>query len=206
MLLSLDIWNDENLVKVLKGNGVAVMPTDTLYGLVGKAKNKETVNRIYKLRKRNPKKPCIILIGDMKELQKFGLILTVEQKNEIKKYQEPTSFILDCPDEKFSYLHRGTHTLAFRLPQNKDLQNLLKKTGPLIAPSANLEAMPSAQNITDAKKYFGAVVDPVRGREGSQRASTSNGVDLYVDGGIIKGKASKVIELRKDGSISILRE
>ena len=187
MPLEQNIWNDENLVKVLKENSVAVMPTDTLYGVVGRAENKNVVERIYKIRKRNPEKPCIILIGDTGELQKFGIVLTSKQKKEIKKYQEPTSFVLDCPNEKFAYLHRGTKTLAFRIPSQKSLRELLLKTGPLIAPSANPEALLPAETISEAKKYFG------------------DSVDLYIDGGKLSGKASKIIKLNKDGSISIIR-
>ena len=66
-----NIWDNENLVKVLKADGVGVMPTDTLYGIVGKAKTEKVVNRIYTIRKRAPDKPCIILIGDIGELNKF---------------------------------------------------------------------------------------------------------------------------------------
>jgi len=182
-----NIWDNENLVKVLKADGVGVMPTDTLYGIVGKAKTEKVVNRIYTIRKRAPDKPCIILIGDIGELNKFSITLSKEQENKIQEFKEPVSFILDCPDEKLSYLHRGTKTLAFRLPAQKDLQELLKKTGPLIAPSANLENLPPAQNISEAKKYFG------------------DAVDLYIDGGTIKNKASKVIKLNKDGSVEVLR-
>jgi tRNA A37 threonylcarbamoyladenosine synthetase subunit TsaC/SUA5/YrdC len=47
--------------------------------------------------------------------------------------------------------------------------------------------MPPAETIEEAKKYFG------------------DGVDIYIDGGRIAGKASKVIKLHKDSSISILR-
>ena len=153
------IWDDSILTKTLKENGIAVMPTDTLYGIVGRADNPVVVGRIYTIRKRTPEKPCIILISDMKELQKFGIILTLDQKKEIEKYKESTSFILDCPDKTLQYLHRGTNTLAFRLPAQIDLQNLLKETGPLIAPSANPEAMPPATNISQAQKYFGDKVD-----------------------------------------------
>jgi len=183
-----DIWNDENLVCLLKARGVAVMPTDTLYGIVGRARNVSTVERIYKARKRNPDKPCIILIGHIDELKNLSINISPEQKREIKKFsKEPTSFVLDCPDEKFAYLHRGTKTLAFRVPAQAGLRKLLKQTGPLTAPSANLEARPPSENIAEAKKYFG------------------DGVDLYVDGGEIKGKASRVIKLHKDGSVTILR-
>lgn len=189
---------NKNLVKVLKENGVAVMPTDTLYGIVGKAESEEVVNRIYELRKRAPSKPCIVLISNIKDLEKFSIILSEKQKEALEKYwpldsandfqPEPVSVVLDCFDEKFSYLHRGTNSLAFRLPMQIGLQNLLKETGPLVAPSANLEGLPPALNIAEAKKYFG------------------NFVDLYIDGGEIKGKASKVIRLKNDGSIDVLRD
>ena len=161
------------------------MPTDTLYGIVGRAEDKEVVEKIYKLRKRNLKKPCMILISRWDEVKKFGIDIS---QIKIPEYKEPTSYILDCPEEKFGYLHRGTQTLAFRVPNIPELKDLLKEVGPLIAPSANTEALPPAENIEEAKKYFG------------------DNIDLYVDGGIIKGKASKVIKLHKDGSVSVIRE
>jgi len=162
-----------------------------LYGIVGRAQNVSTVERIYAIRKRNPEKPCIILIGDISELEKFSIFLLKEQKEILEQYwlsgSEPVSIVLDCSNERFSYLHRGTKTLAFRLPAQTELQNLLKQTGPLIAPSANPEGLPPAENISEAKKYFG------------------DEVDLYIDGGEIKGKPSKVIKLHKDGTVEILR-
>ena len=205
-----DIWNNKKLIKVLRENGVVVMPTDTIYGIVCRAQAESAVNRIYAVRKRNRKKPCIILIGDIAELEKFSVVLSGEQKNKLKEYwlgspsplpspegrggnadgvdrTLPTSIVLDCPDEKFSYLHRGTKTLAFRLPASQGLRDLLLKVGSLIAPSANLENFPPNDNIHDAKKHFG------------------DSVDLYVDGGVLTGKPSRLIKLRKDGSINVLR-
>jgi len=189
-------WDDENLMVVLKKGGVAIMPTDTIYGLVGQAQNISTVNRIYSLKKRNPQKPCIILIGDIGELAKFSITLSPEQKNKIQECWsfgdaqdfQPTSIILDCEDESLTYLHRGTKTLSFRLPSLAPLRELLLETGPLIAPSANPEGLPPAKNIVEAKKYFG------------------DSVDFYLDGNEVDNKHSKLIQLHKDGSESILRE
>jgi len=184
------VWNGENLLKILKEGGIAVMPTDTLYGIVGRAEDQQVVERIYKVRKRSPEKPCIILLGGTSELQKFAVVLTSEQKKEIAKIRNgarPTSFVLDCQEKRFEYLHRGTNTLAFRVPAQAELKDVLKKTGPLIAPSANPEGLPPAQNIAEAKKYFGSEVD------------------LYINGGEIKNKASKVIKLHRDGSDEVLR-
>lgn len=187
MQLLQNIWTDKNLIKVLQNDGVVIMPTDTIYGMVGKALNKVVVNHIYALRKRNSNKPCIVLIGEIGELEKFSIILSKEQKNIIKNFSIPTSFVLDCPDEKFAYLHRGTKTLAFRMPIYQELRDLLLKVGPLCAPSANPEGLSPAKNIDEAKKYFG------------------DSVDLYLDGGEITSKASKIIKLHKNGTVTIIR-
>lgn len=183
------VWNNDNLINILKSSGVVVMPTDTLYGILGSALDENTVEKIYEIRKRRPDKPCIILIGDMDDISKFSIDLTDKQKEELQKYWPgPVSVVLDCIDEKFKYLHRGTNTLAFRFPGSGDLRDLLLKTGPLIAPSANTEGDIPARNIPEAKKYFG------------------DSIDLYVDGGEIEGRASKVIRLNTDGSVVVLRE
>lgn len=184
-----NIWGDENSERMLKQGGVVIMPTDTLYGMLGQALNESTVNRIYAIRKRDPRKPCIILIGDINELEKFSVVLSEKQKQAIGKYWPgPVSIVLDCSEEKLFYLHRGTRTLAFRLPAPQAFRDFLLKTGPLVAPSANTETFPPSDNVHDAEKYFG------------------DQVDLYVDGGELSGKASKIIKLRKDGTADIIRQ
>lgn len=190
------MWTNQNLIDILSKGGVVVMPTDTLYGIVGQAQNISTVSRIYNLKKRTREKPCLILIGNIKQLDFFSIILSEEQKNKLKEYwlalsevegSTPTSIVLDCLDETFSYLHRGTKTLAFRIPASQELRDLLLKVGPLIAPSSNPEGLSPAKDIFKAREYFG------------------NSIDLYINGGKITGKASKIVKLHSDGSITVLR-
>ena len=177
------------IVSILSGGGVAVIPTDTIYGLVGQALNPVTVERIYGIKKRAPEKPCIILVSDILELSCFAVTLSEIQKEKIKEYWPgPVSVIVDIEDTNFEYLDRGTGTLAFRLPGREDLVEIIKQTGPLIAPSANPEGMTPAGNISEARAYFGEAVD------------------AYLDGGDISGKASKIIKLEKDGGVTVIRE
>ena len=186
------VWNNPELIKLIKQGGVAVIPTDTVYGIVGIALLQETVLRIYKIKGRDADKPCIILIGDISEIKKFHINISKEQKNYLNKIWKdslrPISVILDCPSPLFAYLHRNTNTLAFRLPSNRLLREFLLRTGPLVAPSANIQNMPPAKNIKEAKKYFG------------------NSVGLYIDGDSAKGTASRIVKLNRDGSTSIIRE
>ena len=164
------------------------MPTDTIYGLAGRVLDKKAVEKIYKIRKRNQKKPLIILIGSPNDLSLFGIKLTLKNAGILKKlWPGPVSVILPCRNQKFSYLHRGTETLAFRLPKLKWLRNLLEKTGPLAAPSANWEGYPPAKTIEEARKYF------------------KNRVDFYLNSGKLESPPSALISI-KDGKIKIIRE
>ena len=176
--------------KLLKGGKIGVIPTDTIYGLVGQALNKETVERIYAVRKRNPSKPMIILINYIKDLSLFGVDTNKKLKNILSQlWPGKVSIILPITNdsylEKLNYLHRESKTLAFRLPDNKALTDLIAQTGPLVAPSANLEGMSPATTIDEAKNYFG------------------NSIDFYVDEGKIESTPSRLIKIENNEIIEL---
>lgn len=212
------------IASILLSGGIGIFPTDTLYGVVGSALNKKTVERIYKLRRRDLKKPMIILISSKNDLKKFGIKITSQQEKILRKiWPGKISVIFDCPLKKFlppqpknltknilstnkqisldyagstndyfrcggEYLHRGTFSLALRLPKDENLIKILKKTGPLVAPSANIAGKEPAKTFAEAKKYFGEKVD------------------FYVDKGKLKSTHSTLIKLNKEGKIEILRQ
>lgn len=182
MILKFEEAKDE-----LKKGQVGVLPTDTIYGLVGSALNPNTVERIFQLRKRQQDKPMIVLISSLSDLKLFGIKLSLKQKKLLTKlWPNPVSVILPCSNKKFVYLHRGTKTLALRIPKSKPLLKLLKKTGPLVAPSANRAGEKHAQTIKEAQQYF------------------QNKVDFYVDQGPLTSDPSPLIALTDD-KIKVLR-
>ncbi len=156
----MNLATNEVLITTIKTGGVAIIPTDTLYGLVGQARNPQTVEQIYQIKGRNPDKPVIILISSLEQLTLFEIVIDSQTRTLLDKlWPGEVSVILPCPEQSFTYLHRGTHTLAFRLPNNKDVRDLIAITGPLIAPSANPEGLPPATTMTEARNYFGDQVD-----------------------------------------------
>jgi len=147
MLMNTLLRNKIQLLNLLKQGKVGVIPTDTIYGIVGSALNPQTVEEIYVLRKRATNKPMIILISSLLDLKKFGMHLTKAQTDFLKKiWPNPVSVVLPCTLAKFTYLHRGKKSLAFRMPKNDELLQILKKTGPLVAPSANIAGEKVAEN------------------------------------------------------------
>jgi L-threonylcarbamoyladenylate synthase len=163
----------KEIIKILKNGGIGVMPTDTIYGLVGSAFSKRAVERIYKVRKRERNKPFIVLISSINDLKKFGVKPSKEHLKILKAFWPassadkpgPISVVLPVCQmskvkcQKFKYIHRGKNSIAFRLPKDKKLRDFLKKTGPLVAPSANIAGRRPAEDLTQAKKYFGAEID-----------------------------------------------
>lgn len=179
----------------IKEGAVAVIPTDTIYGIVGPALNPKTVEKIFKLRKRASSKPMIILIGSLDQILDLGVKINLKQKAILKKiWPGAVSIVMNCKPKGLHYLHRGKKSLAFRLPNNEFLLNLLKITGPLVSPSANFEGEFPALNISSAKKYF------------------KDSVSFYIDAGDLDSKPSTVAKLEKDerspysSKLTILRE
>lgn len=178
----------EEIIKILTSGGIGVIPTDTQYGLVASALNQKAVKKVYQIRKRSKNKPFIILISSLEDLNHFNIEVDQKVQSFLQNlWPNPVSVILSCPSKKFFYLHRGTNSLAFRIPKSPQLLKLLKITGPLIAPSANFEGKPYAKTIEEAKKYFG------------------ENVDFYIDQGKIESSPSTLIKI-EEGKIEILRE
>ena len=179
---------DLNLVADIKKGAVGVLPTDTLYGIVGQAKSKEAVKKIYNLKSRSFQKPFIILIGSFSDLRKFEINLDKKTKKLLDQiWPGKVSVVFSCQSKKLEYLHCGMKSLAFRLPTSQKLSKLLKKTGPLVAPSANPEGQKPAENIKEARNYF------------------NQSVDFYVAGGKLKGAPSTIVEI-KNGKMDLIRE
>jgi len=178
----------KKIIEIIKSDGIGVLPTDTLYGLVGSAFSKKAVRRIYTVKKRNPKKPLIVLISSIDDLKLFDIKVDEKTSSIFEKvWPGKVSVILPSKNKKYSYLQCETKSISFRFPKNKKLIEILKKTGPLVAPSANPESFPPAKNILEAKKYFG------------------DRVDFYIAGGTLKSEPSTLIEI-KNGKIKIIRQ
>ncbi len=166
-------------------SAIGVIPTDTVYGVVARAGDKEAVNRLYALKKRDTK-PGTLIANDISQLEGLGLkrryLTAVEQF-----WPGAVSVVVPTSDPALEYLHRGKMSLAVRVPKHKELQALLKKTGPLLTSSANHPGKPVATTVAEAKQYFG------------------DQVDFYADGGdLSRRKPSTVIRI-VDDAIEVLR-
>lgn len=172
--------------KLIQPGTVAVIPTDTVYGLVARAEDRGAVERLYEIKKRDTKTGTLIA-ANIAQLEELGLkhryLKAVEQF-----WPGAVSVIIPAADPALSYLHRGRMSLAVRIPKDAELQKLLSQTGPLLTTSANDPGQPTAVTAQAARDYFG------------------NKVDLYVDGGDLSGRRPSTVIRIVDDAIEVLRQ
>jgi len=171
-------WHDAS--GRLREGEVGVVPTDTIYGIVGSAFKPDTVERIYELRKRERDNPLIVLIGSWDDLDRFPVTVP-ERTRELlgRVWPGAVSVIIAVTGPGAEYIHRGKGSIAFRMPAKPELRELLQSSGPLVAPSANLAGETPSATPQEAFEYFGDEV-------------------FYVDGGELKNPPSALVDARTD--------
>lgn len=174
-------------VTTLCKGGIAVLRTDTIYGIVARANDQSACERVYAAKGRDGSKPCIVLVSD--EGQMWDEVSREAYRvSKVHVGDEPTSVIVPAGPNTPTWIPHGNGTVAFRVPQKASLRSLLKTTGPLIAPSANPAGDTPAASIEQAEAYF------------------DEAVDIYVDGGaVVDAKPSHIIRVSKEGIVEKLR-
>lgn len=180
-MIILDKTGYQQAAELLKEEEVGVIPTDTIYGISCVARSEEAVSRLYNLKKRKKNSPFIILISDLTNLTEFGVSVEPAVEETLMEFWPgPNSIILPCNEDNLEYLHCGTNSLAFRMPESENnaaLVNLLKETGPLVSTSANKSTYSPAVSIEEAVAYFG------------------DDMDFYLDVGYLNKQPSSLLQI-----------
>lgn len=179
--------HNEKLISLLTQGEVCVIPTDTVYGVVGKLSSQKAVEKIYQLKQRNLEKPVgTILAASISQVA--NLTTTVALQAAAQFWPGPVSVIVPA-DETYTYAHKGEMSLAIRIPDDSTLRSLLVQTGPLASSSANLQGQPPATTVAEAKAYF------------------HDQVPLYIDGGDLSNRTpSRIVKIDEHGVVTTIRE
>lgn len=180
--------NKEELVEVLKKGGIAVIPTDTVYGIVCDALNEEAVDNVYQLKKRSYQKPMVLLVSDMDMLKKYTKSLSRLEKKLFDTFSPgPLTVLVKKADSIPEIVTAGLEDVGIRIPDDKDLQEVIRMLDhPIVATSANIS---SSETITRIE----LLEDSIR-----------NNVDYIYDGGSIYRGASTIVR-EKDHMVEIVR-
>jgi len=171
------IKNTDLAVGAFLEGKIGVFPTDTVWGVGCVLRNEKAIKRLYKIKRRDFKKPTAVLVASLKQAKKLGRF--DKEAEELARKYWPGGLTLivaiSPPGWKiFSPRRRFPSKIGLRIPNNKRLLKILGKTGPIMATSANFagEHAPTKKNQI-SKKFLKEVDFLVEGEEPKQaQAST----------------------------------
>ncbi|MDE7180052.1 MAG: threonylcarbamoyl-AMP synthase [Muribaculaceae bacterium] len=178
---TIKIWNNKaserqlrELARRLDNGEIAIVPTDSLYAIVGDALNSKVIDRICRLKGINPDKTNLsIICSDISTAAEYARI----ENNGYKMLKEYTPGPFTWLFRSVSTLpkaFKGRKTVGVRIPDNEFARELAQTLGrPLITTSIEFEDDDYAINPgLIAENYEGKVDFMVEGEEGITEAST----------------------------------
>lgn len=177
----------DRVADVLSAGGVAVIPTDTVYGLAACPDDPEAVARLFDLKGRSTDVPIAVLCATpVQALSLAGTVDAEAARLAGEHWPGPLTLVLPRhPDLDWS-LGEPSQTIGVRCPDHPLVRAVAGRIGPIAVTSANRHGEPTPADAASAA------------------ASLTAAVDLVVDGGTLPGAASSVIRVL-DGETTVLR-
>jgi L-threonylcarbamoyladenylate synthase len=180
--------------EVIAEGGIAVFPTDTVYGLGTHPDSVEGVHRLYWIKGRSPDRPAAVLFFDVElalsELPDLGP-KTREALGRL--LPGPVTVLVPNPATRFPLACGAEPSrLGVRVPKlDEKIARLANVKVPILQSSANPTGEPDPRSLED--------VD----------ARIRRGADIELDAGLLPGTPSTVIDLtacEEQGAFEVLRE
>ncbi len=138
----------------IKSGEVVIFPTDTVFGIGCDATNTSVIKKIYTLKERSNTKTFLLNFPNIKSIKQFANLSKVEKKL-LKKFGNLTLIVNVKKDTLLSPLTIKGDSIGIRIPKNKSIQKILKKTKvPLISTSCNKSGNTSAITVEKANEVF----------------------------------------------------
>ena len=180
----------EAAVEAIRAGRLAIVPTDTVYGLAASAYSEGPARRLYRAKGREEIQPTALVAADVDMLLECipelrGRAALIARA----LLPRPLTLILPNPARRFRWLSGARpETIGVRVPALEGMaQDLLSRLGAIVATSANLPGGPDPSTIDEVPEQIRAAADAI------------------VDAGPLPGRPSTVIDFTGSEPV-VLRE
>ena len=174
-------------VETLRGGGIVIYPTDTVYGMGCDLFNKKGIERIYEIQRRDRKQPLSFICADLKDISRYARVSDDAYKIMKRLLPGPYTFVLEASRLVPKIILPKRQTTGIRIPDNRICQALVAEMGsPVISTSVKDGG---GELLSDPR-----MIDELFGKR----------VDMIIDGGIIAAAPSSVVSLLPEG-IEVIR-
>lgn len=146
---NLDEVNDsavKKIAKIIAEGKIAILPTGTIYGLSCRYDNKKSIEKIYKIKKRNKNIPLIILIAGKDDLKNLASDINRIAEKIIEKFWDienprPLTLIFKRNSSLEDFITSGSSNIAIRMAGPRFLKNIISICGPIVSTSATISGV-----------------------------------------------------------------
>lgn len=184
------------IIEAIEDNKTAVLPFDTVYGLVANPFDDKAMAKIYKIKGRDFDKPIALIFSSVDMLTEY-ITLSKDQEDFIQNKVPGTyTFILPWLEgdrKKFSSGYQKLEKIGIRIPNYQFILGLVEELGePIAATSANISDQPNCWSVD----------------EFSDQTKNQNDLpDLIIDvGELPKNPPSEVIDISDQNNLKVLRK
>lgn len=174
------------IVNAYENGQIIVYPTDTVYGIGCDPFNKDSISKIYDLKKREGNKRFPILGFSKEELEKIVEFSIDAEKISEKFWPGQVTLLLPIRKEMAEKINNNGK-LAVRVPNNECVLAILEKCKLIIGTSANISGQESISDSNECKTKI-------------------PGIDVLVNGGKITSLGESTIIDFIDDKVKVIRE
>ena len=185
-IIRCDEQGTSQIIEAYEDGRIIAFPTDTVYGLGCNPLNKDSISRIYDIKKRNGKKRFPILGFSKKDLEKIVEFNSKAEKISEKFWPGQVTLLLPIRKEMTEQIENDGK-LAVRVPNNECVLSILKQCKLIIGTSANISGEESILDPNECKMRLPEI-------------------DILVDGGEITSYGESTIIDFVDDEIKIIRK
>ncbi len=186
----------DRAAEVISSGGIVAYPTDTSYVLGCDPRNREALERLIEVKRRDRRLGFPLLFADISQCEIYHEFGDLEKIIARIFWPGALTLIVDAKPDIPAHITAGRNSIAIRVPNHIIPRGIAKKIGgPIVGTSANRSGGPNPFDLTIALDQLG------------------DEVDLYIDGGASSAKNnSTIIGVQESGengdtlNIKIYRE
>ena len=147
--------------RALLAGGLVVHPTDTLYALAARAQDRRAVAHLVAVKGRAAGRPLSAAVSSFEELERWARLDAAARRFVRENLPGPFTVLLrpsETARRELSAEVAGGPTIGLRVPDHPLARELARRTGPIVATSANLSSEPPFADLAAARRALGAQV------------------------------------------------
>ena len=143
----------EEIVDILKNNGVISVPTDTVYGVCARINSKKAHDNLILVKNRPETKPFPVMCANEEQIKGIAIVNEKAEKI-IKSFMPgPITIVLNKKETVPDYVTNGKKTIAIRMATSKTLEKIILSLGaPIFMSSANQSGEKTSESLEEIEK------------------------------------------------------